>query len=163
MGARVSCADAAPHYEDVATSMLDADVIDTAYTNDELPLHTDGTYLHHQPGLQLFVCAEQAKARPGRPLDGSTKLADGFRAAAVLRAAHPLTYAYLCRVALPFHHVDAHHAMETASPVLETHPSTGAVVAFRLGEGPAAGGEPVFADQMPWEKMKMPFPKLPGF
>ena len=35
------------------------EVIDTAYSNCELPLHTDGTYLQQTPGLQLFNCVAQ--------------------------------------------------------------------------------------------------------
>ena len=35
-------------------------MIDTAYSNEALPLHTDCTYLTQQPGLQLFNCAAQA-------------------------------------------------------------------------------------------------------
>jgi hypothetical protein len=89
-----------------------ADVIDTAYSNVELPLHTDGTYLSQQPGLQLFVCAEQAAARADRPLDGATKLADGLMAARVLREQYPATWAYFCRVALPFMHVEGEVATD---------------------------------------------------
>ena len=66
--------------------------LDTAYSNVELPLHTDGTYLEESPGLQLFVCAEQPAPPADRPLDGATKLADGFMAAAVLRADAPVTH-----------------------------------------------------------------------
>ena len=34
-------------------------------------------------------------------------------------------------------------------------------VMMRLGEGPAIGGEPVFADTAPWENIKLPAFKLP--
>ena len=43
-------------------------VIDTAYSNVELPLHTDGSYQEHQPGLQLFNCVAQVKI--GAPWGG---------------------------------------------------------------------------------------------
>ena len=46
---------------DTAPRELD-DVIDTAYSNCELPLHTDGTYLQQTPGLQLFNCVAQPVA-----------------------------------------------------------------------------------------------------
>ena len=34
------------------------EVIDTAYSNIELPLHTDGAYLEHMPGLQVWPTGE---------------------------------------------------------------------------------------------------------
>ena len=85
-------------------------MIDTAYSNEALPLHTDCTYLTQQPGLQLFNCAaqasypillskhypkthrtacadslhsEQSVADDDTPLAGSTRLADSLRVAEV--------------------------------------------------------------------------------
>ena len=112
----------------------EGEIMDTAYSNCELPLHTDCSYLKHQPGLQLFNCAEQADAPPERPLDGSTRLADGFKAAEVLRREHPATFDFFCRVALPFMHTEGDSSLEHVATVFELHPFTREVVSFRYNE-----------------------------
>ena len=109
----------------------EGEIIDTAYSNVALPLHTDCTYLKHQPGLQLFNCVEQCEA-PAGALDGSTRLADGFAAAHVLRQDFPEAFEFVCRVALPFMHCEGEVSMRTAAPVFElVH---GEVVSFRYNE-----------------------------
>ena len=113
-------------------------VIDTAYSNVELPLHVDGTYLQQQPGLQLFVCAEQANTPAGWPAGGSTKLADGFKAARMLRDHHPVSYSYFCNTPLPWRHEGDVH-MEHVSTVFDLHPATKHVIGMRynaLDRGP---------------------------
>ena len=112
------------------------EVLDTAYSNVELPLHTDCTYLKQQPGLQLFNCVAQAFAPASSPLDGSTRLADGFMAAEVLRRDYPATFAFFCRVALPFVHASdvSGVSMRHVAPVFERHPHTSEVIAFRYNE-----------------------------
>ena len=52
---------------------------DTAYTNLELLPHTDGTYSHDAPGLQLLHCL----AFDGT--GGQSTMVDGFRIASELR------------------------------------------------------------------------------
>ena len=52
---------------------------DTAYTNIELLPHTDGTYSHDAPGLQLLHCLEFDGE------GGQSTMVDGFRIAAELR------------------------------------------------------------------------------
>ena len=72
----------------IASGVLDMGVVmdeGPAVQPVELPLHTDCAYLQQPPGIQLFNCTEQAAPRAGRPLDGATKLADGLKAAEVLR------------------------------------------------------------------------------
>lgn len=113
---------------------IQEEVRDTAYSNVELPLHTDCTYLQHTPGVQLFVCEEQAAAREGSPLDGATRLADGFKVAEVLRRDHPATFAFFCRLAIPFVHAEGDVRMEHLAPVFELHPDTSEVVSFRYNE-----------------------------
>ena len=110
------------------------DVIDTAYTNVELPLHTDCCYLEAQPGIQLFNCVEQPPPSPGEPHGGSTKLADGFMAAEVLRRDFPATFAYFCRVSIPFHHVEGERHLVHTAPVFKLHPVTAEVVGFRYND-----------------------------
>eukprot|EP00639_Heterosigma_akashiwo_P016118 CAMPEP_0206394884 /NCGR_PEP_ID=MMETSP0294-20121207/21685_1 /ASSEMBLY_ACC=CAM_ASM_000327 /TAXON_ID=39354 /ORGANISM="Heterosigma akashiwo, Strain CCMP2393" /LENGTH=443 /DNA_ID=CAMNT_0053848969 /DNA_START=11 /DNA_END=1342 /DNA_ORIENTATION=- len=63
---------------------------DTAYGNAALPMHTDGTYFHDPPGLQVFNCAV-----PGAGGTGASRFLDGHRAAADLRARAPWAFRYL--------------------------------------------------------------------
>ena len=114
----------------------EGEIVDTAYSNVELPLHTDCTYLRHQPGLQLFNCVAQALAPASSPLDGSTRLADGFKAAQILQRDYPSTYDFFCRVPLPFVHGNevSEVNMRHEGPVFELHPYTSQVVAFRYNE-----------------------------
>jgi trimethyllysine dioxygenase len=68
---------------------------DTAYTNLELLPHTDGTYSHDAPGLQLLHCL----AFDGT--GGESTMVDGFRVAAQLRLAEPELYQVLSTVPVP--------------------------------------------------------------
>ena len=119
----------------------ESEVVDTAYSNIALPLHTDGSYLQQSPGVQLFVCAEQAMASHADPLAGNTRLADGFQAAQQLRRAHGETFDYFCRVALPFQHIEGDVDMRYSGPIFELFPSGGEVARVRYNEtdrGPLA-------------------------
>ncbi|MCP3939517.1 MAG: hypothetical protein GY708_29575 [Actinomycetia bacterium] len=51
------------------------DHADSAYTTSSIGLHTDATYMHDAPGVQMFICQE----RDGT--GGESILADGFAAA----------------------------------------------------------------------------------
>ena len=115
-----------------------ADVIDTAYSNVELPLHNDCCYLEAQPGIQLFNCVEQPPAPLDEPHAGATKLADGFMAAQVLRRDFPLTFAYLCRVPVGFHHVEGGQHLVHHAPILKLHPATAEVVGIRYNDSDRA-------------------------
>lgn len=85
---------------------------DTAYTNLELRPHTDGTYSHDAPGLQLLHCL----AFDGT--GGESTMVDGFRAAAQLRVAEPELYDVLATVDVPGQYVgDGVHLM-ASRPVL---------------------------------------------
>lgn len=79
---------------------------DTAYTNLELLPHTDGTYSHDAPGLQLLHCL----AFDGT--GGLSTMVDGFRIASELRAAEPELYDVLSRVEVPGQYIgDGAHLM----------------------------------------------------
>ncbi|KAL1510262.1 hypothetical protein AB1Y20_006585 [Prymnesium parvum] len=110
----------------------ESQVIDTAYTNVELPLHTDGTYFEQQPGLQLFNCVAQPP--PAGGLDGSTRLADGFALAAKLAAEAPKTFEFFSRVVLPFEHREGAVHMRCLGQVFKLHPLTRKVVEVRWNE-----------------------------
>lgn len=72
---------------------------DTAYTNHTLRPHTDGTYSHDAPGLQLLHCL----AFDGT--GGESTMVDGFRVAAQLRVAEPDLYEVLSTVEVPGRYV----------------------------------------------------------
>lgn len=65
---------------------------DSAYTPKELRPHTDGTYSHDAPGLQLLLCVDyEAKG-------GESIMVDGARIAADLKAAQPQIHDDLTRI-----------------------------------------------------------------
>ena len=94
---------------------------DTAYTNLELLPHTDGTYSHDAPGLQLLHCL----AFDGT--GGQSTMVDGFRIASELRAAEPDLYDVLSRVEVPGQYIgDGSHLM--ASRPVFRHDRAGELV-----------------------------------
>lgn len=71
-------------------------VKDTAYTNEFLEPHTDGTYSFDPPGLQFFHCIE------GKYQGGETILVDGFKAALKLRETDVEAFNCLSQTKIPF-------------------------------------------------------------
>ena len=74
---------------------------DTAYSNVELHLHTDGCYYTNPPGLQIFNCAYNTAA------GGASRYVDGFAVAAQLQHEDPDAFAFLAEAALPYHCFDS--------------------------------------------------------
>lgn len=85
------------------------DHADTAYSTTYLEPHTDGTYLHDAPGLQLFGCQD----REGE--GGQSILIDGFAAAAELPTEHAEV---LSSVAVPGWYLEPGVHLATERPVL---------------------------------------------
>jgi trimethyllysine dioxygenase len=93
---------------------------DTAYTNLELLGHTDGTYSHDAPGLQLLHCIY---------FDGSggeSTMVDGFRIASELRTNAPQHFETLSRVVVPGRYLGDGSNLLAARPVFR-HDHTGAL------------------------------------
>ena len=94
---------------------------DLAYTNHYLSAHTDGTYSHDAPGLQMLH---------GLYFDGTggeSTLVDGFKIAEVFRAKEPELFDVLSTVVIPGQYIgDGSHLM-AARPVFR-HDHTGALV-----------------------------------
>ena len=85
---------------------------DTAYTNIELPAHTDGTYSHDAPGAQILHCL-------GHDGDGGeSTMVDGFAAADELRRAAPDHHATLARIAVPGRYVGDGAHLVAERPIL---------------------------------------------
>lgn len=84
---------------------------DTAYTTLKLRPHTDGTYSHDAPGLQLLHCLSFEGS------GGESVLVDGLKIAEILRRDAPAHFETLSRVAVPGQYVgDGAHLM-AARPV----------------------------------------------
>lgn len=84
----------ATHYGGFWDFTSEVNPIDTAYTNDYLPPHTDTTYFTDPAGLQLFHCLSHTSladpTQPGR--GGESTFVDGFAAASHLYTTHPDLY-----------------------------------------------------------------------
>ncbi len=78
----------------------EVDHADSAYSTTYLEPHTDGTYSHDGPGLQLFACVERTGT------GGDSVLVDGFAAAEVLRRDKPDSFKLLTEVAVPAHYME---------------------------------------------------------
>jgi trimethyllysine dioxygenase len=94
---------------------------DLAYTNVHLAAHTDGTYCHDAPGLQMLHCLHFDGT------GGESTLVDGFKIADVLRSTEPELFDVLSTVAIPGQYIgDGAHLM-SARPVFR-HDHAGALV-----------------------------------
>lgn len=85
---------------------------DSAYTTDDLGPHTDGTYLHEAPGLQLFVCQD----RDGS--GGDSTIVDGFAAVRRLVERDPDAASLLAAVSIPGHYVEPGVDLRAERPVI---------------------------------------------
>ena len=112
-----------------------AAVNDTAYSNVELPLHTDCAYLRQPPGLQLFHCVAQAIAEEGdAAAAGNTRLCDGFAVAEELRRRSPDAFAFFCAAPIPFECREAGVHVRSLAPVFDLEPRSGALRCVRYNE-----------------------------
>ena len=71
------------------------EMADSAYTQEELRPHTDGTYNHDAPGLQLLLCCEYEAE------GGESIMVDGFKIAQILREKHGTSYNILSEIDIP--------------------------------------------------------------
>ena len=94
---------------------------DTAYTNSALSPHTDGTYSHDAPGLQILQCLRHDGE------GGETTLVDGFRIAEELGSRAPGHYETLSTVEVPGQYIGDGVHLIARRPVFR-HDSTGALV-----------------------------------
>ncbi|MEI8238025.1 MAG: trimethyllysine dioxygenase [Actinomycetota bacterium] len=94
---------------------------DSAYTNQELRGHTDGTYSHDAPGCQLLHCLEFDGA------GGESTLVDGFAIARRIEAEEPELFEVLSTVAVPGRYIGEGAHLVSARPVFR-HDHTGRLV-----------------------------------
>ena len=94
---------------------------DLAYTTLHLASHTDGTYSHDAPGLQMLHCLHFDGT------GGESTLVDGFKIADLLRSTQPELFEVLSSVAIPGQYIgDGSHLM-SARPVFR-HDHNGTLV-----------------------------------
>jgi trimethyllysine dioxygenase len=92
---------------------------DLAYTTQHLASHTDGTYSHDAPGLQMLHCL----AFDGT--GGESTLVDGFKIAATMATEEPNLFALLSTVAIPGHYIgDGSHLMAARTVFRHDHNGT---------------------------------------
>uniref|UniRef100_A0A8R1HXJ8 Trimethyllysine dioxygenase, mitochondrial n=1 Tax=Caenorhabditis japonica TaxID=281687 RepID=A0A8R1HXJ8_CAEJA len=73
---------------------------DTAYGNDGIGPHTDGTYFNQTPGIQVFHCLQPAKS------GGDTVLVDSFHCAEKLKNEHPADFETLVNTKISHHYLE---------------------------------------------------------
>lgn len=94
---------------------------DTAYTNLELRPHTDGTYSHDAPGVQLLHCLHFEGT------GGESTMVDAFAIAARMKMDCPEHHATLATVQVPGQYIGDGSHLIAARPVLR-HDHTGQLV-----------------------------------
>lgn len=85
---------------------------DTAYTQSFLAPHTDGTYSHEAPGLQMFCCTE----RDGT--GGESIVVDAFAIAETLRVEYPEHFELLTQVSVPAHYIEPGIELRATRPAI---------------------------------------------
>jgi len=85
---------------------------DTAYTQSFLAPHTDGTYCHDAPGLQIFCCIERSGA------GGESIVVDGLAIAETLRTEHAEHFDLLTQVNVPAHYIEPGVELRASRPPL---------------------------------------------
>ena len=97
-----------------------ADVLlhaDTAYTNLAIRLHTDGTYVHDAPGLQMLHCL----AFDGT--GGESVIVDGLRVAERLARDDRQAFRVLTTVSVPGRYLEAGVSLRSSRPVIRLGPA----------------------------------------
>ncbi len=90
---------------------------DTAYSDIFLGPHTDGTYSHDAPGLQMFCCVERSGS------GGESIVVDGFAAAEDLRSSRPDLFDVLTTVDVPAHYVEPGVELRASRPAIRLSPT----------------------------------------
>ena len=90
-----------------------ADMADSAYTNEELRPHTDSTYSNDAPGLQLLLCCEyDAKG-------GESIMVDGLKLAETIKAQNKDLYEVLTKIEVPGNYTGDGVILEAKRPIIK--------------------------------------------
>jgi trimethyllysine dioxygenase len=101
---------------------------DTAYTNIELLAHTDGTYSHDAPGLQMLHCLHFDGT------GGASTLVDGFAIAARLSEEQPEMFDVLAKTPIPGEYLGDGVHLRAERPVLGHHRGVLRQVSFNTAD-----------------------------
>jgi len=85
------------HYGEDYVVKIKPDPSNLAYTHHRIFFHTDSPFYEHMPGVAYLHCIEQHKGK-----GGETMLADGFKAASILKKQDPEKYRLLSHVGAYF-------------------------------------------------------------
>ncbi len=89
-----------------------ADMADSAYTNEELRPHTDSTYSNDAPGLQLLLCCEyDAKG-------GESIMVDGLKIAETIKAKNKILFDSLTKIEVPGNYTGDGVILEAKRPII---------------------------------------------
>ena len=90
-----------------------ADMADSAYTNEELRPHTDSTYSNDAPGLQLFLCCEyDAKG-------GDSIMVDGLKIAETIKSQKKDLFEVLTKIEVPGNYTGDGVILEAKRPIIK--------------------------------------------
>lgn len=121
------------HFGDMWTfSDNNVGFLDTAYTSEPLPAHTDNTYFNDASGLQILHCIEYDAT------GGQSLLVDGFKVLENVKAKHPDVYERLKKYQVPAENKEksAHHAH--TEPIVIEDPVDGKLQQIRYNIGDRA-------------------------
>lgn len=101
------------------------DYLDTAFTTEALPAHTDNTYFNDAAGLQVLHCIEYEAT------GGLSLLVDGFKVLENLRASAPDAYERLKRYQIPAENKDKQCHHTHCGPIIIEDPVDGQLQQIR--------------------------------
>ena len=102
---------------------------DSAYSNKALPLHTDMTYYHNPPGLQIFCMTQSSTS------GGESVFADGFSIGEKLRLSDIKSFQTLASTKRRYISIDQENGwhLEMSAEAIQCH-SNGAISCIRLND-----------------------------
>lgn len=98
---------------------------DTAYTSLDIKCHTDGTYYHSPPGLQIFHCLKHDG------MGGNNLLIDGFHISEKIKERDSDIFDFLTTTDISFYYKDANHSFLWSDKIIKLN-EEGAIKAFRF-------------------------------
>ena len=95
---------------------------DTAYGYEGIGAHTDSTYCHDAPALQMLLCAELNSK------GGESMLVDGFNIAKIMRDEDAELYEFLCNLPVPCYYMEKGVHIRACRPMFRHDPETGRLI-----------------------------------
>ena len=90
-----------------------ADMADSAYTNEELRPHTDSTYSNDAPGLQLLLCCKYDA------IGGESIMVDGLKIAEIIKIKNKDLYDNLTNIEVPGNYTGDGVILEAKRPIIK--------------------------------------------